>query len=244
MLPTSAVSSTRGPSTIARTAGDRVVRTPARRAASRLSIKRADGNRAATRARAGPSTRVDRLERRLVHDGRVVQRRQRRRPDLPRHQRDEHGGVALAGARSAGRLGERQEQARGLRPLLGREHTVPRGNREPVRARGPWGSASTSDAELGNVAAIRRTRKSCCASFSPKYARHGPATSNSRCTTVSTPAKCPGRARPSERRTHRARVGSRQLHAGRVHLLAAVAPTRRPRRARRRRPRSADSSRG
>src|SRR5205823_2429723 len=53
--------------------------------------------------------------------------------------------------------------------------------------------------ETGNdrSAAMRRITASCCQSFSPKYASHGPAMLNSLATTVATPAKCVGRDAPS-----------------------------------------------
>ncbi len=46
-------------------------------------------------------------------------------------------------------------------------------------------------------AASRRTTRSCWKSFSPKYARHGPAIENSLATTVATPSKNVGRDLPS-----------------------------------------------
>ena len=46
-------------------------------------------------------------------------------------------------------------------------------------------------------AAMRRITASCCQSFSPKYAWHGPAMLKSLATTVATPAKCVGRDAPS-----------------------------------------------
>ena len=50
--------------------------------------------------------------------------------------------------------------------------------------------------ECSDPATIRRMIASCCASFSPKYARSGWTIPNSFSTTVATPRKCPGRCAP------------------------------------------------
>src|SRR5438876_696191 len=57
----------------------------------------------------------------------------------------------------------------------------------------------TTDTGRSRSWTMRVTRASCWASFSPKYAVHGPARLKSFVTTVKTPPKCPGRDAPSSR---------------------------------------------
>ena len=124
----------------------------------------------------------------------------------------------------------RGQQQRGP-PLGRRQEPVPAGDRQPVGvAHGGHAAISTPRSKS---AAIRRTSASCCASFSPKTATSGRTSWSSLTTTVSTPAKCPGRDSPS--RIRPTGPGSTVTSWGRGYIWAArrrehqVRPPPRPR---------------
>ena len=87
-------------------------------------MSRADGNAAATIARAGRSITSIGGERVVVDHGGVVEPGERRGADLPGERRDQHVRVAFTGARERRGLGQPQEQTARLLPFLGREQRV------------------------------------------------------------------------------------------------------------------------
>ena len=134
---------------------------------------------------------------------------------------------------------ERAREHRGRRRARRREVRVAARHRQPVGL-AHQRAADHLDRQI-QVDVMRRTTASCCASFRPKYARHGPTIENSFATTVVTPSKWPGRLAPHRRSVRpatctvvRGALGVHLVHRSARTGGRRLRPRRRPHRPRRR----------
>ena len=214
---------------------------------SRLSMSLADGNRAATIARAGSVDPVDRLERVVADHGGVVEAGERRRADLAAHRRDQDRGVAFAGRGE--RRPPRRARGTGSPPAPAPRR---RAERSATRCASPSGR---SDGRRTGTTVTGRLRSSHHAANEEELLRvllaevgaARPGHVEETMHHLQHAAEMTGPCRALERLADRARVGLRAGHVRRVDLLHRAAPRRRRRRARGRarglRPRRADTSR-